>query len=144
MNRSAFISRLPGLFILALGAWIALYAGTFPTLDDGHPGPALFPRLVAAGLVLCGLVLTLRPGDKPSTDAPLPGWMNLVQLLGGVLFVVAFPAIRESLGFIPTAALMALVFSLALGARWLPAAATAGVAAGVIYLLFTRLLGVPL
>ncbi|MEZ4699301.1 MAG: tripartite tricarboxylate transporter TctB family protein [Rhodothermales bacterium] len=144
MTRSAWLRRVPGLVALALGGWIGWYAGTFPELEGGHPGPALFPRLVAAGLVLCGLLLLWKPGPAEGPDVEPAGWAGRGRFVAGLLLVVAFPWLQGLLGFVPVAALLALAIGLMLGARWLPLVVSSAVAAGVVYLLFTRLLGVPL
>ena len=72
-----------GLLTLALGVAMWLYAGTFPGLPEGHPGPALFPRLIAAGLALAGLAL----GVAPRQMLPERAVQQLVALVAVLPFV---------------------------------------------------------
>ena len=48
------------LLAVALGAAVLLHVRGFPTLPAGAPGPALFPGIVGALLVVFGLVLAAR------------------------------------------------------------------------------------
>ena len=146
MTAADAIHRLPGLFALVLGLGIAWYAGGFPELEGGHPGPGLFPSLVGIGLVLCGLVLLWRPGTREvgAEQAPDAGWAGRSRFAAGLLLVMVFPWLHDLVGFFVATSLLALCVGLMLRARWQAAALTAILASGVIYLLFTRLLGVPL
>jgi putative tricarboxylic transport membrane protein len=141
--------RQPGLAVLALGLWVVGYAGTFPALDDGHPGPALFPRLIGGGLVLCGMVLVAAPGgvvDAGGTEwtRGWKAWKGPLRLGTGLLLIGVFPWLNAVLGFLTTAAGLVFVFSLLLGARLGQAAVLSAGSAAAVYLLFSRLLGVPL
>ncbi len=141
------MNRLGAGFMVGLGLAVWWYAGSFPGLADGHPGPALFPRMVAAGLVLTGILLFL-PSRKPATDARTEdvrgsgvGWLRL----GGVVAaVVLFPVIRPLLGFIAALSIVGLAVALILKTRLKTAVPTVLVATVIIYWLFTGLLGVPL
>jgi hypothetical protein len=55
-----------------------------------------------------------------------------------------FPWLNAVLGFLTTAAGLVFVFSLLLGARLGQAAVLSAGSAAAVYLLFSRLLGVPL
>ncbi len=146
MTSAAAIHRLPGFFALVLGLGIAGYAGSFPELEGGYPGPGLFPRLVGIGLVLCGLALLWRPvtSKRAEERAPETGWAGRSRFAAGLLLVLAFPWLHDLVGFFIATSLLALCVGLMLRARWQAAVLTAILASGVIYLLFTRLLGVPL
>lgn len=141
------MNRLGAGIMAALGLAVWWYAGTFPGLADGHPGPALFPRLVAAGLVIAGILLFLpsRKPEMPAAGQGAPGdaagWLRLG---GVVLAVVLFPLLRAPLGFIAALSLVGLAVALILKTRLKTAVPTVLVATIIIYWLFTGLLGVPL
>lgn len=170
---------LAGLAVMVLAGSVWLQARNFPALPEGHPGPALFPNVVAAGLFLAGAALVMatfirrrRSGDAPSTGAPataepttapteptagpaeptaappgaattapVPGLLRVALVVGAAGL---YPVLAPAVGFVPTVSLVSVVVALLLRARPVPAVATAVVGAVVTYLLFTRLLGVPL
>ncbi|HWL74704.1 MAG TPA: tripartite tricarboxylate transporter TctB family protein [Burkholderiaceae bacterium] len=49
-----------GLLLLALGAAVIATVSSYPTIAAQRVGPALFPGLIALGLVLGGLILIVR------------------------------------------------------------------------------------
>lgn len=134
-----------GATFVATGS--AIYGGTlgFPQLEGGHPGPALFPRILAALMVLFGGALAIR--GLRTREAWAANWLRgrgLANALLGLGAVAAYMAVVDRLGFLLTATL--LLFGLMV---WLhvgvprAAAIALGVALGT-YLLFGRLLLVPL
>ena len=140
---------IAGILLAGLGVWIWVYTNTFPSLQEGYPGPALFPRLIALGLVLAGLsfvVGSLRriAEIRDAIQQPRPAWSGLARLVLGVGLVVLYPLVQTWLGFIPTISLLSFVVAYVLKARLVVAAATALLSALVIYWLFTGVLGVPL
>lgn len=138
-----------GVLMAGLGVWIWLYTDTFPRFQEGYPGPALFPRIIALGLTLSGLgfvVGSLRriAEIRPALDRPQPAWPGLARLILGVGLVALYPLVQTWLGFIPTVSLLSFVVAYVLKARPVVAAATALLSTLVIYWLFTGVLGVPL
>ncbi|RMG23814.1 MAG: tripartite tricarboxylate transporter TctB family protein [Bacteroidetes bacterium] len=136
------------LVLLAAGLW--MYSGSFPQLEAGYPGPALFPRLIALGLGLSGLLLgiqSLRSRQASAATAepaaPAGPWPWL-RMAGGIGGVVLFPYLHEWLGFVPALFVVCLAVALLMRVRLWAAGLTALGAAAVIYVLFTQLLSVPL
>jgi putative tricarboxylic transport membrane protein len=130
-----------------LGIWF--YAGTFPALPEGYPGPALFPRWVAAGLILSGLGLVIGnikqlPHLKKAAASVRIDTAALGYLALGAGLAALYPLLQEWLGFVPTVSLLSFGVAYALKARPIPALATAVAGTVLIYWLFTGLLGVPL
>ena len=126
-----------------------LYAGTFPDLPEGHPGPGLFPRVIAAALTLSGLLLLWQglrhraeEADKPPPDGRRQAGLGRLGL--GLGLVVLYPLGQAVLGFIPTLTIIALGVALILRVRPVVAVGVALGSAVLIYGLFTGLLGVPL
>lgn len=140
---------IAGVIVTAVGTWTWFHSRGFPTLRDGYPGPALFPGILALLLVACGVGLMVHAAMRPrelrrSLAAVRPDWPRLGELavIAGLGF--AYPLLRSYLGFLPTSVVLIFGVSAILGARWYVAAAVAVAGAVVIYLAFTRFLGVPL
>jgi putative tricarboxylic transport membrane protein len=143
------VNLLFGVAFAAVGVWVWLETRGFPTLRDGHPGPALFPGILAIALTVAGLALAIQGAVQPRRLAaefrafslPGPGLLRVavVALLG-----LLYPLFHTQVGFVPTAS--ALIFGVAviLRAKPLPAALVTALSTWIIYLAFTRLLGVPL
>jgi hypothetical protein len=122
------------------------------TVENGVPGPGLFPALTSALLVVLGLLLvgsvfarTPRPGSGAAVSES--GWRRSelqrvgVVSVGFVIGVVLLPV----LGFLLTGVL--LVGYLILGherRRSIGAAAAVVLIPGLTYLIFVTLLGVRL
>jgi putative tricarboxylic transport membrane protein len=149
--------RITGTFIAALGA-VAAYAGSLlPPVPGQQVGPNVFPLVVGIGLVICGALIALgightfeeeaeaavadmAPPESPAARHPLYGLRALLP--PALLFFYYFAV--ESLGFIATAAIVALALSRALGAGWRIAVPLALIAPPLLHLAFFKLLRVPL
>ncbi len=124
------------LALVASGVLAASFGWPAP-LTPGVPGPAFFPRLVAALLLVCALGLLRRKG-RPAE--PL-GRNRILAALGIAGFLLAAPWMSALLALPPLVA----------GLMWLAGerspALLAGVSigfAGAAHLLFAVALGVPL
>lgn len=144
--------KINGLALLAIGSWIWWYTRAFPNLPEGYPGPELFPRLIAIGFILGGLLLIFLPqGDESEeiTGTAVPAGNNnrrlgLIRITSGIVLVAIYPFLQQYLGFIP--ALSIVCFSLAVLLRvrlWIAALTGIGTAMA-IHSLFVNFLGVPL
>lgn len=131
--------RILGLVLLALGlgaAWSAMQLEVPFAADPLGPSP--FPATVALLLALCGLAMLLRPVHgfaRPERLAAPP-------LL--VLAMVGYALLMVPLGFMVASALMASAVALLFGARVLAAGLTGVVTAVALWLLFDKLLDLPL
>ncbi|MEF2277304.1 tripartite tricarboxylate transporter TctB family protein [Deinococcus sp. YIM 134068] len=134
------------LILIGVGVWIV--SASFPRLDDGSPGPALFPRVLAVGLMVGGGVLiasALR--DLRSRGATLP-FLESRSGMGKVFVTLAMtalvPFLMPYITLVGGAALASALFALLIGTD-LRRSVGVGVVTGLsIYLVFGRLLGVPL
>jgi putative tricarboxylic transport membrane protein len=136
---------ISGILFLLLGVGILIYVQGFPNLQDGYPGPALFPGIVGGGLCLTGLALLLSSLRKRDKAFPLslrrkPTLWVLLALLVVAIFPLAYPW----LGFITSLGMVCLGIALLLGVNWKWAIPTAILTSLGIYGLFNLLLGVAL
>jgi len=147
--------RVTGLFLVLLGA-LAFWGGSrLPAVPGQDIGPASFPMMIGAGLVLCGGLIGLGIGSSFEVEDPpeataVPG---LAGRLGRMGWLAAFlpPALlifyvvaAESLGFLLTAAVVLLVCARALGASWRLTIALTLIGPFGVHLAFSELLRVPL
>ena len=137
-----------GLILMAIAASLWSITMTFPTLNDGYPGPALFPQIIAILLGLLGLYLCLasilsKQTAHPSSELDQQKG-RLTLFFGGILLVVIFPLLIDHVHFIVIMGGFILFFGLILQNPLWKAILTALLSAVLIYAMFTQLLGVPL
>ncbi|QEL24180.1 tripartite tricarboxylate transporter TctB family protein [Bosea sp. F3-2] len=149
--------RISGSALAALGAVAYFYGSRLPPVPGQQIGPSAFPMVVGTGLVICGGLIVFGIGRHfeevaeadvvshaaPEELAPLPAWRNWLALLPPALLAF-YALVSETLGFLPTAAIMVLVASLAFGAKPKLAVPLAIIAPFAINLIFLKLLRVPL
>jgi len=148
MSGSRMTDLAFGVAVAGLGLWVWFFSRGFPSLRGGHPGPGLFPGILAWLMVFAGLALVwvaLRSRTQaPSGFAIGRSWQHIAEVFLISALALAYPLLNRQLGFLPTASVLIFGVALVLRARWYVAALVAVAAAGLIYLGFTRLLGVPL
>ena len=142
---------LAGAGLAALGGVVLWHIQAFPAMPGQRFGPAWFPGLIAAGLVLCGAILIaqgLRAAGPAQPWFTPPAWIRkprplagVASVIGGLLFYV-FAA--DLLGFYITGILLLTTWARLLGASWRLSAGVAVVATLVIHLSFYKLLRIPL
>jgi putative tricarboxylic transport membrane protein len=153
--------RVTGLFMVALGGLAAYGGSRLPPVPGQQIGPNVFPLVVGIGLAICGAMIAFGVGRRyeeeaeadlakisgrivtETADAPSHSWRGLKALLPPALLIFYVLAV-DRLGFLPTAAMMVLAASLALGARLRLAVAMAIGAPLFVNLVFVKLLRVPL
>jgi putative tricarboxylic transport membrane protein len=138
------------VLIVAASAMIA-YTLTFPAFPGQKYGPSLFPRLLGAGIIICGLLLVARgvaarrSGEALLTLAPWTRdpWrvMSFLLIVG---LVLAYILVSQQIGFLPVAFLMILTLFLWFRVRLVVALPTAAVAVWVVHWFFASLMRVPL
>ena len=149
---------ITGLFLAGLGGLAAYGGSRLPPVPGQQIGPNIFPLVIGLGLVACGAMITLRIGRRfedeaeaellaiegappePAAQHPLYGLRVLIPPALLVFYVVAV----DRLGFIPTAATIAFIMSMTLGASFRLAAGVAILAPIGAHLIFAKLLRVPL
>lgn len=144
-----FVGAISAGLVIILSLFVWFYSRTFPSLPDGHPGPGLFPRAVAAGMFIAGCYLALRAlrGEPAGASQELKAESvgKGLSRIGVVLLALGlYPFLTGIVGFVPTVSGISFIVALLLKAKPLQSAATALGGTLFVYLLFTRLLGVPL
>ncbi len=137
-----------GVALVALAIAILVHIQAYPLIPGQKYGPALFPGVIAVGLLACGLLL-VRRGARRGLPLFEPGrWLrspalatNFLAVCGVLVFYAAFAG---TLGFLLTGALCLLGLFLKLGVRPAPGVVIAVVATLAIHTLFYKLLRVPL
>jgi putative tricarboxylic transport membrane protein len=154
--------RLTGTFMIVLGALAAWAGSRLPPVPGQQIGPEVFPVVVGLGLVLCGVLIVAGVGHKFEEEAeadlakitsefeadigaPIEptGWRRALVLVPPLLLLFYYLAV-ERLGFLPTAGLIVLAASRALGGSWRIAVPMALAAPLFVNLVFVKLLRVPL
>jgi putative tricarboxylic transport membrane protein len=138
-----------GAGFVAAGALVVAGTLGYPTLDGGHPGPSLFPRLIGGLMAVGGGLLSvrgLRARDAMDEVAWTQlhrnaGFVNALFVLAGVLAYVLFV---ERLGFLLMGALVVFVLMWRLAVPPLKALAVAVVFTVAVHFLFAKVLRVPL
>nr|WP_281390457.1 tripartite tricarboxylate transporter TctB family protein [Paracoccus amoyensis] len=125
-------------FLLATG-YVWLSAGY--TTSFGDPlGPAIFPRIIGIPAILLSLSLVIWPRHNATWAGPA----GLMRQGVAVAILLAYALLLEPVGFVPMTFIAVLGLGLLMGAPPLPGLLVAVVAAPGLYLLFDRLMGLPL
>lgn len=137
-----------GLVVVVFAIGVILYSQDFPKLEEGYPGPALFPIILAVLFILCGVILIvqgIRNGEGiwkfDLGGISFSGAFNIVLTIGAILFYIFF---SEFLGFHITSFLLLFILmkKLNVSTKW-SLIMSAG-ATFLIYALFAKMLLVPL
>ncbi len=137
-----------GLFLIVFAAAVLWHVQSFPSLDNGYPGPALFPSVLAVLFILCGvglIVQGVRQREKllkfDTGTLTVSGLLNIVFVLGAI---VCYIFLAETIGFLIFSFAVLMVLMKWLKVKTLSSIAMAVVVTLVIYLLFAKVLLVPL
>jgi putative tricarboxylic transport membrane protein len=139
-----------GLLLLALGAVVIAVVSSYPTIPAQRVGPALFPALIAIGLVIGALILIVR-GWRDRATVPwvrFEPWVHSPRHVAGALGVIGsvvfYTVAVDWLGFFLTSLIILTtsfrLFGVALGRSLVIAA----IATFAIHFAFYKLLRVPL
>ena len=139
---------LTGALLLALGLVVLWQIQSYPAMPGQKYGAALFPGLIAIGLVVCGALLAVRGAKSGAAWIALGAWMTRAQPAAGFLSVLIglalYVVLADPLGFHLTGFLLLLAWTLVLGARPAVALPVAILAPILIHLAFYKLLRIPL
>jgi putative tricarboxylic transport membrane protein len=127
-----------------------VHVQAFPKIPGQNVGPALFPGIVAAGLVGCAVLLILsgvRSRAQVRWVEGLP-WLRSPRHVGAFVAVIAatiaYVLLANRVGFLIVAPLALLAMFVAFGVRPVVAVVVAVAGTLVIWYAFYKLLRVPL
>ena len=139
-----------GAIFALLGAVILVHVQGFPNIPGQQYGAAIFPGLVAAGFVVCGLLLVVT-GLRARAEQPwfaAGPWLRMprqvVAVTVIVLGVAVYLALAERVGFLIVAPALLLAWFRVLGVRWPVALVAAVLTTLLMWYAFYKLLRVPL
>ncbi|UQN10258.1 tripartite tricarboxylate transporter TctB family protein [Deinococcus sp. QL22] len=136
------------IFLILIGIAVWVLTAAFPPLDDGAPGPALFPRVIGGGLVVGGGLLAwsaikdLR-GRIPTLPF-LASRAGLLKVFATIAIGAAVPFLLPYITLVGGAAVAACLFTLLIGGDVPRSLGVGVVTALIVYGVFGKLLGVPL
>ena len=141
-----FNDALIGIGIFVFGLVVVIHVQSFPRMGS-MPGPSLFPTVLGGLLMIIGVVQIFH-GIK--SRAPLvellPGFnvRGICDILAVVLGVVFYIYVSEALGFLLTSFCISFILMLIMKGKPLPSAFVSAGAALFAYLIFNKMLSVPL
>jgi putative tricarboxylic transport membrane protein len=140
-----------GLGLILLAGWMIWLTTFFPAFPGQDYGPDLFPRILGAGIILCGAVLVARGIAARRGGGPWiafadwvrePGRLASFLAMIGAMLLYLFAS--EPVGFIPVAFAILVGLFLWFGVDWrlgLPVAAGMTL---LVHWFFASLMRVPL
>jgi len=142
---------ISGLVLIALSAFMIFLTLDFPDFPGQKYGPALFPRILGAGLILCGVILIFRGLSARRAGLPLielADWTREPWRVASFLLlpalVLLYILVSEQIGFIPVAFAILLILFLWFRTRPIVAVPVAAIATWVIHWFFATMMRVPL
>jgi putative tricarboxylic transport membrane protein len=139
-----------GSIFVALGLFIFTQTFFYPSLEKGHPGPGLFPNLLAILFIIFGGVLIFkakRPsaagGGEEEGGVP-PESKKITNALCVLGIIVVYVAAVDHAGFLVTSAVLLFILMKKLGAPVLRSAIASISITLFINIMFLKILRVPL
>jgi putative tricarboxylic transport membrane protein len=137
-----------GLLLILFACAVLVHVQSFPKLDNGYPGPALFPQVLSVLFIVCGIGLTIQGVRNRERLLPvdlgtvtLVGWLNIAFVVGAV---VSYIFLAEYVGFLIFSFAMLMVLMKWFSVKLFPSLVMSVVVTLAIYLLFAKILLVPL
>ncbi len=139
---------LLSILVFFSGGFVFAYAFTFPRMEGtNYPGPGFFPKVVGFSLMVLSLILIIKNVREkawphvPHLREKKREFVNIFSVIASVLFYIY---LSDYLGFLLTVSIIMVGLMLLLKVP-LKKSLYLGIGATVItYLLFNRLLAVPL
>ena len=145
MGRKDFIGG--GIF-MALGVFIWAMTFQFPVLDDGHPGPSLFPRVLGTLFIFFGSLVvyhgwkTRRVREETPLEDEVP--LNYFNPILVIVLIAAFIALATRLGFILSGAGILFLLMMKLRVSLLKRSIVSVALVCLVFFIFSKVLRVPL
>ncbi|EZP32628.1 MULTISPECIES: tripartite tricarboxylate transporter TctB family protein [Pseudomonas] len=140
------LQRIFASVLLLACVGLALMAWPYQAAFSYEPvGPRAFPLLMLGLMGVALLYMVFRPAPiKHSEDEPPLDRETLTKIGICVLLLLVFAGLFEPLGFILSSILIGIPMARLYGGRWLPSIVVTTLMAIGLYLLFDRLMDVPL
>lgn len=138
-----------GAIFAVLGAVVLVHVQSFPTIPGQQYGPGLFPGTIAAGFVVCGVMLIVNGlRQREGGWIRFGPWLRSPDQRRAMLVVIAgvavYIAFADKVGFLLLAPLLLCAWLRSFRVRWRTAVVAALVTTLVIWYVFYKLLRVPL
>lgn len=138
-----------GIFT-ALGIFIFILTFQFPSLEGGHPGPSLFPRILAILFIFFGGIIVLRalragkkePESAPAEEIPVP--RNYFDPIFVLILIGAYMILSNWLGFFITSTLILFLMMIKLRVPYLRSLVISILLTLFVNFMFYKILRVPL
>jgi len=140
------LQRIFASVLLLACVGLALMAWPYQAAFSYEPvGPRAFPLLMLGLMGVALLYMVFRPAPiKHSEDEPPLDRETLTKIGICVLLLLVFAGLFEPLGFILSSILIGIPMARLYGGRWLPSIVVTTLMAIGLYLLFDRVMDVPL
>ena len=140
------IQRIFASVLLLVCAGLALMAWPYQAAFSYEPvGPRAFPLLMLGLMGLALLYMVFRPAPiKHSEDEPPLDRETLTKIAICVALLLVFAGLFEPLGFILSSIVIGIPMARLYGGRWVPSIVVTTLVAIGLYLLFDRVMEVPL
>ncbi|EUB86890.1 tripartite tricarboxylate transporter TctB family protein [Pseudomonas sp. GM30] len=140
------LQRIFASVLLLACVGLALMAWPYQAAFSYEPvGPRAFPLLMLGLMGVALLYMVFRPAPiKHSEEEPPLDRQTLTKIGICVLLLLVFAGLFEPLGFILSSILIGIPMARLYGGRWLPSIVVTTLMAIGLYLLFDRLMDVPL
>ena len=140
------IQRIFASVLLLVCAGLALMAWPYQAAFSYEPvGPRAFPLLMLGLMGLALLYMVFRPAPiKYSEDEPPLDRETLTKIAICVALLLVFAGLFEPLGFILSSIVIGIPMARLYGGRWVPSIVVTTLMAIGLYLLFDRVMEVPL
>ncbi len=142
-----FNDAVIGIFLITFGALVLFLTKGFPTLSKGYPGPSLFPNVLAMLFMITGSILIVqgvrskRPWLKLSNSLRGKPLANIVAVIA---VIIAYIYLSDLLGFLILSFILLFLLMLWFKVELLWNLLMASSVTVLVYLLFVKLLMVPL
>ncbi len=136
-----------GIFV-ALGIFIWAMTFRFPSLEGGHPGPSLFPRVLATLFIFFGAIVLLQGWKKTRVEEEIPLEedvpMNYFNPILVILLIAGFIVFANPIGFILTGFALLFLLMMKLRVSLLQRSIVSLALICFVYFMFAKVLRVPL
>ena len=140
------IQRIFASVLLLVCVGLALMAWPYQAAFSYEPvGPRAFPLLMLGLMGAALLYMVFRPTPiKHTEDEPPLDGQTLTKICICVALLLVFAGLFEPLGFILSSMLIGIPMARLYGGRWMPSIVVTTLMAIGLYLLFDRVMDVPL